>query len=47
MERPDLATLACINAECHQFRQRGQDNLLIFPSTDLSLYPHSFLNHAL
>src|SRR5262245_19592143 len=29
MERPDLATLACVNAECHQFRQSGQDNLVI------------------
>lgn len=29
MKRPDLATLACVNAECQQFRQRGQDNLVI------------------
>ena len=29
MERPDLATLACVHAECQQFRQCGQDNLVI------------------
>ena len=29
MERPDLATLACVNAACQQLRQRGQDNLVI------------------
>ena len=29
MERPDLATLACVNAECQQFRQYGQDNLVL------------------
>ena len=29
MERPDLATLACVNPECHQFRQAGQGNLCI------------------
>jgi len=29
MERPDLATLACVNPECQQFRQAGQGNLVI------------------
>jgi hypothetical protein len=29
MERPDLATLACVNAECQQFRQSGHGNLVI------------------
>ncbi|MEE8303401.1 MAG: hypothetical protein V3S24_13310 [Candidatus Tectomicrobia bacterium] len=29
MERPDLSTLACVNSECQQFRQAGQDNLVI------------------
>ncbi len=29
MERPDLDTLACVNAECHLFRQRGQGNLVV------------------
>lgn len=29
MERPDLATLACVNPDCHQFRQAGHDNLVI------------------
>ena len=29
MDRPDLATLACVNPECHQFRQAGQGNLVI------------------
>lgn len=27
MERPDLDTLACVNAECPDFRQAGQGNL--------------------
>ena len=29
MERPDLDTLACVNAECQGFRQFGQGNLVI------------------
>ena len=29
MERPDLATLACVNAACQQFRQRRCGNLVI------------------
>jgi transposase-like protein len=29
MERPDLDTLACVNAECPLFRQTGQDNLVL------------------
>ena len=29
MERPDLDTLACVNAECPLFRQSGQHNLTI------------------
>lgn len=29
MRRPDLATLACVNAECQMFRQPAQGNLLI------------------
>ena len=29
MERPDLDTLACVNAECSLFRQNGQNNLVI------------------
>lgn len=29
MERPDLDTLACANAECPLFRQSGQGNLVI------------------
>jgi transposase-like protein len=29
MKRPDLATLACVNLECHQFRQTGHGNLVI------------------
>jgi len=29
MERPDLDTLACVNAECPRFRQTGQGNLVI------------------
>ena len=29
MERPDLDTLACLNAECPLLRQHGQDNLTI------------------
>ena len=29
MERPDLTTLACVNAACHLFRQTGQDNLVV------------------
>ena len=29
MERPDLTTLACVNPECHLFRQAGQGNLVI------------------
>ena len=29
MERPDLDTLACVNAECHLFRQAGHGNLVV------------------
>ena len=29
MNRPSLDTLACVNAECHLFRQPGQGNLVI------------------
>ncbi len=29
MERPDLDTLACVNAECHLFRQTGYGNLVV------------------
>ena len=29
MERPDLATLACVNLECQQFRHAGQGHLVI------------------
>lgn len=29
MERPDLNTLACVNAECPRLRQTGQSNLVI------------------
>ena len=29
MERPDLTTLACVNPECHQFRQSGQGHLVL------------------
>ena len=29
MERPDLDTLACVNAQCPLFRQTGQANLVI------------------
>jgi transposase-like protein len=29
MERPDLDTLACVNAECQHFRQTGQGNLVV------------------
>lgn len=29
MERPDLDTLACVNAECPLVRQAGQSNLVI------------------
>ena len=29
MERPDLATLACVNAACQLFRQTGQRNLVV------------------
>jgi transposase-like protein len=29
MERPDLATLACVNAECQQCRQRSGGHLVI------------------
>ena len=29
MERPDLATLACSNAECPRYRQTGQGNLVV------------------
>jgi len=29
MERPDLDTLACVNAECPRFRQASQNNLVI------------------
>ena len=29
MERPDLATFACVNAECQHFRQTGHGNLVV------------------
>jgi transposase-like protein len=29
MQRPDLATLACVNAECQLFRRAGASNLVI------------------
>ena len=29
MQRPDLATLACVNAECQHFGRPGQGNLTI------------------
>lgn len=29
MKRPDLATLACVNAECQLFRRAGASNLVI------------------
>jgi IS1 family transposase/transposase-like protein len=29
MQRPDLATLACVNADCHYYGQPGQGNLTI------------------
>lgn len=29
MKRPNLATFACVNAECHLFRQPSQGNLVI------------------
>jgi transposase-like protein len=29
MERPDLDTLSCVNAECQLFRQRGHGNLVV------------------
>jgi hypothetical protein len=29
MPRPDLATLACVNAECQYFGRLGQGNLAI------------------
>ena len=29
MERPDLATLACVNPACQLFRQSGQGNLVV------------------
>jgi len=29
MKRPDLATLACVNPECQQFRLTGQGNLIV------------------
>jgi transposase-like protein len=29
MERPDLDTLACVNAECQHFRQTGEGNLVV------------------
>jgi transposase-like protein len=29
MERPDLATFACVNPECPRFRHAGQGNLVI------------------
>ena len=28
MERPEVATLACVNPECQQFRQSGQGDLV-------------------
>lgn len=30
MQRPDLATLACVNAECQLFRHAGANNLVIW-----------------
>ena len=29
MQRPDLATLACVNTECHLFQRAGAGNLVI------------------
>jgi IS1 family transposase/transposase-like protein len=29
MQRPDLATLACVNADCQHFGRTGQDNLTL------------------
>jgi hypothetical protein len=29
MQRPDLATLACVNPACQWFRLTGQDNLTV------------------
>jgi hypothetical protein len=29
MQRPDLATLACVNADCQHYGRLGQDNLAI------------------
>jgi hypothetical protein len=29
MERPDLATLACVNSQCQHDGQSGQNNLVI------------------
>ncbi len=29
MDRPDLSTVACVNAECQHSRQSGRDNLVI------------------
>lgn len=29
MERPDRATLACVNPECHLFQRAGEGNLVI------------------
>jgi hypothetical protein len=29
MQRPDLDTLACLNAECQLFRHTGASNLVI------------------
>jgi len=29
MERPDLDTFACVNAECQRFRQTGHGNLIV------------------
>lgn len=29
MQRPDFATLACVNPDCQRFRLTGQDNLTV------------------
>ena len=29
MKRPDLATLVCVNPECHLFRRPGEANLIV------------------
>jgi hypothetical protein len=42
MQRPDLATLACVNPECQYFGRPHQDNLTIrvfFPAPRLCSIP--------